>query len=246
MGQRQSVNCRRKRMLRARALDLHTAVSVHSLLASQTVANSCTTGGSMRHRLRDLVRSILAGSVLSASATRPLEAAPTTIELMPGTPDGNDQLVSDASHARELTVRQARPKVLLRALSATAVGLFSSHRSHRSHSSHRSHYSSSSGGGGSSTPAPAKPKSAPSASAVDTPTTRQLGSRTLRKGMRGSDVEQLILLMVRRDLLKAGQIPSEDVFTDTMEIAVKQFQASRGIAADGVVDYRTALLLKVQ
>ena len=80
-------------------------------------------------------------------------------------------------------------------------------------------------------------------SAVDD--TNSLGKRVLRLGMSGKDVDELILLLVKGELLTATEIPQESLFTDAVERAVKKFQAVKGIPVNGLVDYRTLLLLRL-
>jgi hypothetical protein len=159
---------------------------------------------------------------------------------------------------KDLVVRAARPKVLLRALDATRMTLISSHRSHRSHSSHRSHYSGSSTPSypPSSTPArspsPDTTRPSPSGSSVGrslvggVSDTATLGSRMLERGMRGKDVEQLIILLVKQRLLRPDQVPMESLFNEDVESAVKKFQSSQSLVPNGRVDFRTLLLLKAQ
>jgi len=201
--------------------------------------------------LKDLVRAILSSGLALAGSSRTLPAAPA--RHLPIEEPNADRAVTMADATRsDVVIRAARPKVLLRALDTTRVTLISSHRSHRSHSSHRSHYS------GSGTPAtPPKPDTA-RPRPTDTGTARAkglvggagdtsvLGSRVLVRGMRGKDVEQLIVLMLKNSLLKPDQVPSESLFTADMETAVKAFQSRKGVTADGRVDYRTLLLLKAQ
>jgi murein L,D-transpeptidase YcbB/YkuD len=64
--------------------------------------------------------------------------------------------------------------------------------------------------------------------------------------MRGKDVEQLIILLVKQRLLRPDQVPMESVFTQEVEAVVKKFQAAQGLVATGRVDYRTLLILKAQ
>jgi hypothetical protein len=206
--------------------------------------------------LRNLIKQVLSGGLAVGSASQSLQAmpAPPTSEELPG--PRSDAALTTVS-PRELFLRKARPKVLLRSLDATRIALVSSHRSHRSHSSHYSGR-----GGESPTPAPRRPQpdrtegrtegrtgSSPAAqglygAAVAESTT--LGDRKLRLGMTGKDVDQLIMLLVKAELLTAAKIPQTSLFSEDVERAVKTFQTAKGLPADGVVDYRTLLLLKVQ
>lgn len=208
--------------------------------------------------LKDLIRRVLSGGVALGGAAQSLPAMPPSTPHSP--PDETAfQSATLASRPTDVVVRRARPKILLRAMDATRVALISSHRSHRSHSSHYS--SSRGGGGGSPSPAPPKPKPAKTESGESSrggsspqalglmggeADSNTLGKRVLRRGMRGKDVDQLIILLVKGNLLSAADIPQESLFTAEVEVAVKTFQKSKGITADGAVDYRTLLLLRVQ
>lgn len=202
-----------------------------------------------RRSLKDLIRQVFASGVAVGAAAQALPAAPAPNEPVAPAPS-LPEVASIAADANEVVLRKARPRVLLRALDATRVALVSSHRSHRSHSSHYS-----SRGGGTSTPAPPRPRdttpppprgtAAPAPSGRPTDTT-VLGARTLRLGMTGPDVDQLIMLLVRKDALAVADIPQTPQFTSAVESAVKRFQTSKSLPANGVVDYRTLLLLRMQ
>ena len=64
--------------------------------------------------------------------------------------------------------------------------------------------------------------------------------------MKGADVEQLLTILIKRDLLEVSKIPSEAVFNSDVEAAVKKFQKDKGLTQDGRVDFRTLLLLRAQ
>jgi hypothetical protein len=189
-----------------------------------------------RTTLKDLVRRVLASGLALGSAAQTLPALPTPLRdprEPPLEPNGND-----GAAIRELVLRPARPKIFLRALDATKISLISSHRSHRSHSSHRSHYSSSTGGGTRTPPPPAR-VAAP-VTAADT----VLGFRVMSRGMRGKDVDELLTLLILKNLLPVKQIPDSSIFNADIEAIIKKFQESKGITADGKVGYQTLLLLK--
>ena len=210
-----------------------------------------------KRSLRDLIRQVIFGGLAVGSATQPLPAmSAADLNSAPFEP------LSDAAHGptgrADVVIRKARPKVLLRALGAPRVALLSSHRAHRSHSSH---YSSRGGGGGSSsgptppprrdtTPSkprtPASPRPLGEFGSVGAGDSAALGSRILRRGMTGKDVDQLILLLVKGKLLATMDIPQSSLFTEEVERAVKKFQADEKIPADGAVDYRTLLLLRLK
>jgi murein L,D-transpeptidase YcbB/YkuD len=73
-----------------------------------------------------------------------------------------------------------------------------------------------------------------------------LGNRVITLGMRGRDVEQLLLLLVRHSLLRADKIPPESVYNADVESVIKNYQSSKGLKPDGKVDFRTVILLKAQ
>jgi hypothetical protein len=73
-----------------------------------------------------------------------------------------------------------------------------------------------------------------------------LGNRTLVLGMRGKDVEHLIILLVKQRLLRPDQVPMESLFNEDVEAAIKKFQSSQSLIPNGRVDFRTLLLLKAQ
>lgn len=201
--------------------------------------------------LKELVRRVLSSGLAVGGASQALEALPAPVgPAESSVPSSTAE--SGSEYNGELVVRPSRPKVLLRALDATRVALISSHRSHRSHSSHRSSST------GSPPPRRTPPNPAPRASTARQPATgaqgimgsandsSTLGQRVLKLGMRGKDVDQLIVLLVKAKLLTALQIPQESLFNEEVERAVKGFQVANKIPADGAVDYRTLLLLRAQ
>ena len=190
-----------------------------------------------RSTLTELVRRVLTASFAVGGATSSADALPGN-DIPSDAPNDQPAAAVDESGGRDLILRAARPKVLLRATGPSTVSLFSSHRSHRSHSSHRS---------SSSAPPPTRPPTqAPSQRPTVAAVKPVLGSRVLLLGMNGADVEELLLLLVKKNLLTADRIPSDATFNANMETAVKTFQAAKGITVDGRVDFRTLLLLKAQ
>jgi murein L,D-transpeptidase YcbB/YkuD len=149
----------------------------------------------------------------------------------------------------------------------------SSHSSQSSHSSHSSHYSSYNSSGGSTYPTTPSPTySTPVPSSPSTTTYRsnsnqteahsttsnntynstnkeyqqKLGDRILKKGMTGTDVEELIDLLVLNgyftkdnpDLVKYNE------FNLNVELSVIKYQRSKGLTADGIVGAKTVYYLK--
>lgn len=147
------------------------------------------------------------------------------------------------------------PKLILK-VSNDNEWSFASHRSHRSHSSHqshRSHYSSYSGGKNT------EPKSnsgiqpnnnynynKENNNTVTTDIT--LGSRILKKGMSGTDVTELINILLKKQYLKledgGKHVTGVYTYDDTIEGAIKEFQKDNGLKADGVCGATTVYYLK--
>ncbi len=201
--------------------------------------------------LRELVRRILSGG-LAVSGAAGVTPAAVPVSVSPDfSPESHPDMTARLK-IPETVVREARPRVVIRQSTATSFNLLSSHRSHRSHQSHRS---SSSPPAPTKAPAPTK-KSAPTTAPPARPQTllstdsaapeRQLGSRVLSVGMKGADVEQLLTLLVKRELLAVSKIPAESIFNSDVEAAIKKFQKDKGLTADGRVDFRTLLLLRAQ
>lgn len=109
----------------------------------------------------------------------------------------------------------------------------SSSSSHRSHSSHRSssgssHYSPSSSSYRSSSSVHTAP--------VKTAGDYTLGDRILSSGIHGSDVDQLVLYLVRYYYLKNGMVTKKGgyyVYDSDVVNAVKHFQKDAGLTQDG-------------
>lgn len=118
----------------------------------------------------------------------------------------------------------------------------SSHRSHRSHSSHRSgssHYShsSSSYSGGSTTyTAPKK-----------TPATYSIGDRTLKQGVHGADVNQLVSYLISNFYINESLLKKNGeyyIYDSNVVEAVKHFQKDAKMEVTGHADYSTYSQLK--
>jgi His-Xaa-Ser repeat protein HxsA len=134
-----------------------------------------------------------------------------------------------------------------------------SHRSHSSHSSHSSHYSSSSSSSYTApvttpktkvdtiTPTYKPPVSSNSSSTklgvANTEsklTYHMLGTRDLKQGDEGTDVQQLQLGLIKLNY----EILSNGLFGATTELAVMKFQVANNLKINGVVDSLT--LKKIQ
>jgi murein L,D-transpeptidase YcbB/YkuD len=62
--------------------------------------------------------------------------------------------------------------------------------------------------------------------------------------MRGRDVVELMLLLAKRKYLPVDSINTDQLFTKTVQNAVKSFQRAKGLKADGKVGVLLVLLLK--
>lgn len=167
-----------------------------------------------------------------------------------------DAAIDDGKFSIEEKSYSLKPKLVLR-LVGGSEWKFANHRSHRSHSSHqshRSHYSSrtnssypqSSGGTNNSQASPAPQSLYPSS-----PTIYQLGSRILRKGMKGTDVTELINILLQKQYLRVGDdsetipvLTGQYTFDEIVEDAVKRFQKDNSLVATGEVDPTTVFFLK--
>lgn len=130
---------------------------------------------------------------------------------------------------------------------------------HRSHSSHRSHYSSRGGHAShyshsshysSSTSTHYSSSSSASSSYVAPKKTYKdysLGDRTITRGLYGSDVDNLVTLLVAKRYLKNTAVTQKSGYAmvdGEIESAVKHFQKDSGVSADGKVTSTLAASLK--
>jgi peptidoglycan hydrolase-like protein with peptidoglycan-binding domain len=198
----------------------------------------------MRESLRDVIRRVLSGSILVTGTVVPSAAAaelePPSIDFLPPSSE-----VKAATGTDEIVLRERRPRLVLRRAVESMLELVSSHRSHRSHSSHRSHYSSS---GGRTTPrTQSRPRPAPVYTPPSNPSVYRnadLGDRILVRGMRGTDVAELMRLLVLHGFLASNNVNTESLFDLNVEVAVKAFQRSQNVEDDGKVGPVTARLLR--
>lgn len=128
--------------------------------------------------------------------------------------------------------------------------LYMSHRSHRSHSSHRSHMSHFSSSSTFENPSPSSTSSASSSLRTTNNETASysLGSRTLRRGMKGTDVTELVNILINKKYLTLddgkSRVSGSYTFDKTVEDAVKSFQSDVGLDNDGVCGPTTFYYLK--
>jgi hypothetical protein len=166
-------------------------------------------------------------------------------------------------------VSNLQPKLLLKQNSNEEWSVLA-HRSHRSHSSHRSHYSSSTSGtnrssgsgssgsssgagsgasGGTGWPAPiVSPAKSRQTNSGISATALKLGSRTLKRGMSGTDVTELVNILLKKKYLKLEndetQVTGSLIYDETIEATVEQFQKDNKLTVDGVCGPLTVFYLK--
>jgi murein L,D-transpeptidase YcbB/YkuD len=197
----------------------------------------------MKNKLSSLLRKIFLGSLAGIAASNTNAANNNTITFNPN--EDENKVESLLKKTIDLT-----PKLLLKKNSSNEWFAMA-HRSHRSHSSHRSHYSSSSGGTytppSNSGNSGLSPGSGSSNSGTTT-TALRLGSRTLKKGMSGTDVTELINLLLKKQYLTLDgggtQVTGTYTFDAIVEGAVKKFQKDNGLTADGECGSTTIYYLK--
>lgn len=194
----------------------------------------------MTNKLSNLLRKVFLSSLAAIAASN--------------TSGNNNKLVfqpvEDDNKVESLSNRKAdlSPKLLLKK-AINDEWTFMSHRSHRSHSSHRSHYSSYSGGGsGTSTPKSNSELKPNYNNSSTTTITLQLGSRTLKRGMSGTDVTELVNIFLKKKYLKLDngetQVTGTYTYDETIEGAVKKYQSDNGLTSDGICGPTTIYYLK--
>lgn len=211
----------------------------------------------MKSKFSDLLNKIFLSSIASIVANNTAAAVPITDV----TYTDNAERVFELSKQKDLS-----PKLLLKQ-NTNSEWTVVSHRSHRSHSSHRSHYSSTSGSSssrptasrssGSSSSTTSKPlgisssgsssssstaprtltPSKPSNTIGISPTTLKFGDRNLKLGMSGSDVTELINILIKKGYLKLESGESKVYGTynydETIEATVKKYQKDNNLVSDG-------------
>lgn len=147
------------------------------------------------------------------------------------------------------------PKLILK-LNTSSEWTAVSHRSHRSHSSHRSHYSSSTGGSTRSSGTSSSSSSgisrgssgSTSGSSINNlstsrslsqlkATSLKLGDRNLKRGMSGTDVTELINILLKKKYLQLedgdNQVYGTYTYDETIEATIKRYQKNNNLTADG-------------
>jgi len=198
----------------------------------------------MSKKLSSLTRRIAASALAAVIAqTGSANAAPAEAVPTPDDEDGKREEVGAPQGNLELKLR-LKPSSNEEGYEAVA------HRSHRSHSSHRSHYSSRSSG----SYTPSRSSSSSSGSSTYTPSTTTttsnsvaLGTRTLKLGMEGTDVKELILLLINKGyyvMPESHTLKDKEVFDLLVEAAVKKLQKDKGLEEDGIVGASTLFYIK--
>ncbi|TMI63708.1 MAG: peptidoglycan-binding protein [Bacteroidetes bacterium] len=224
----------------------------------------------MGKNLSALLKKVFLGSLSGIATSNSISASDKMNDF-------SSDLIADRFETSLIKKNDLKPKLILKKIIGNEVSLIS-HRSHRSHSSHRSHYSSSSGTGtGTGTGTGGVPQSKPSSppeyqKPIQTqPDTIQsnpglkpgenfkpkkdstsgslkLGSRTLKKGMSGTDVTELINILIKKKYLKlnngATKVSGSSIFSQLVEDAVKNFQTDNGLPSDGICNASTIYYLK--
>ena len=213
----------------------------------------------MKSNLTSLIKKVFFSSVAGILSHDTTHAGPS-IEFT--TLENNDHEL--AAHK----ILDLSPKLLLKQ-NKNSQWFVMAHRSHRSHSSHRSHYSSTSGSTTRSTSSPTRSSgsstnsSSSSSNSTTSPyllntnsvkvnsglsaTTLKLGDRNLKLGMSGSDVTQLINILIKKGYLKLEnqetQVTGSYTYDETIEAVVKQYQKDKGLVSDGTCGVTTTYYL---
>ena len=203
----------------------------------------------MANNISTILRRIFLGSLAGITASSSGNAKENVKALEQ---NENEKQFESAVYAK----RDLSPKLILKKTRNNELE-FVSHRSHRSHQSHRSHYSSYSGGESEKSTPKSNPNLKPnynksisdSSSHTDKLTNSlQLGSRKLSKGMSGTDVTELVNILLRKEYLKleggGTQVTGTYIFDEIVEGAVMKFQSDNGLKNDGVCDFTTIYYLK--
>lgn len=209
----------------------------------------------MKNKLSYLLNKVFLGSIAGIASTNTMNAENRTIHLNSNFDE--NKIMPLINKKADLT-----RKLLLRRNSSN-VWFGMAHRSHRSHSSHRSHYSSSSGGsytppnnsgssyrsGSSNNSGNSSVSSSPKYfNGTTSAKSLKLGSRTLIKGMSGTDVTELINILLTKKYLSSssGQknVTGSYTYDEIIEDAIKQFQSDNSLQSDGICGASTIYYLK--
>ena len=211
-------------------------------------------------KLQDIIARIILGSTLLTGTSK---AEVNTSPNFAPSPVKGQAIERDEFHQ---TIENTPPKLILSQPNLEESRfLLAGHRSHRSHASHyssrsghRSHqshyssYSSPSSNSGTSSGVESSPGSSlrgntevvtpPSQSNknITKDTGYSLGSRTLFKGSKGSDVGELKRMLAE----KGYKLDQTDEYDELTEVTIKDFQSKHNIPIDGKAGPLTIYLLK--
>lgn len=178
----------------------------------------------------------------------------------------SDLLKNNSTEFRSTRKIDNSLKLLLK-MNASGDWYSEAHRSHQSHQSHRSHYSSQGGhyshfshysgssgttgssgtnnggtnnNGGSGSGNYTKPTTYSS--------TYQLGSRTIYPGMKGTDVTQVVNILIKKNYLTVSDgsstVTGEYKYEGSIVDAIKRFQKDNNLKEDGIIGSTTTFYLK--
>lgn len=216
----------------------------------------------MKTNLSSLIKKVFLSSIAGILANNSSTAVPIF--------DNTSLKIEDKEQSR-LKFNDLTPKLILKQNKNSEL-MAMAHRSHRSHSSHRSHYSSTSGSPTRSSSSSSRSSSSNSSSSNNsnssnssTPSnfynsntskstsgisvaTLSLGDRNLKLGMSGSDVTQLINILIKKGYLKLENgdttVSGNYTYDETIVAVVKKFQRDNGLESDGECGPTTTYYLK--
>ncbi|MDZ4196103.1 MAG: peptidoglycan-binding protein [Candidatus Izemoplasmatales bacterium] len=193
----------------------------------------------MKKKLSLIVRKVFLGSLASIASSNPNFAANSIAQ---------ENSFEYESKERFITKKNVDliPKLILKQSTNDEWSFMAhrSHRSHQSHQSHRSHYSSSQG-------TTTEPKTNQGIQPVEKPTSNvaiRLGTRILKKDMSGTDVTELINILLKKEYLKlengGTSVTGIHTYDEIVEDAIKKFQKDNGLTNNGICDTTTVYYLK--
>jgi len=186
----------------------------------------------MKEKLNSLVKKILLGAT-AVLTTTPVQGLDNT------TGEINHSTINTEISVSKFNKFSKTPKLVLnKAINAIYAGI--GHGSHASHSSHSSHYSSSTPTTTTDDKTNAQDKSKTPGSTDPQKISYELGSRTLKWGMTGTDVAAL-----QDSLISKGyDIEITGTLNLATEEALKDFQKKNNIEPNGILDVKTLYYLK--
>ena len=205
----------------------------------------------MANKLSSLIRKIFLSSMAGIVSSN--SGIASNNELMHNPNDKLNEIKSEVKKRNDLN-----PKLILKKNSNNEWN-FNAHRSHRSHSSHRSHYSSNSNSSSSSSRSSNQNSNYNSSLQQKNnnnnlylnkskSSSSNLGDRTLKRGMSGSDVTKLINILLTRGYLVTGDgatyVTGIYTYDKIIEDTIKKFQLDKGLTSDGVCGSTTIYYLK--